>query len=112
MTSSAQRQYLAVCVGTTVYALVYLLVDYARLPRLYHFQLEHELRLAVAPGGVASGYVGLWCWALLAGTVAGGAMWLLSGRMRVGARALGLAAAWTGTAMAIAAGYYAWNNWP
>jgi hypothetical protein len=108
-----QRLTLSSCAALVAYMLVYVGVDYARLPRLTHFQLEHRFRVGVHPG-LPSGYVGYWSWALAAGLVAGGLAWVALGLRRVpaGERTVGLALAWTVTATLLAIGYYTWNNWP
>jgi hypothetical protein len=109
-----QRTTFAACAGIIAYALVYAGVDYGKVPHLYHDQLGHRWLLAAQMSGLPSGYPGLVLWAVLAGLAAAGAAWLITGRRReaASARAVGLAAAWAGTAVAIALGYFAWNNWP
>ena len=107
-----QRVYLTACAGVIGYALAYVGVDYGKLPRVYHDQLEHRFVLGAGIPGLPSGYLGLILWALAGGLGASGATWLLAGRRRaaVTERALGLAAAWTGTALVLAVGYYVWNS--
>ena len=109
-----QRVYLTSCAAVIAYALAYVGVDYGQVPRPYHFQLEHRFVLGVRIQGLPSGYVGQWLWALAAALLVAAATWLVAGRRRapVSDRALGLAAAWAGTAFAIAVGYFTWNNWP
>jgi hypothetical protein len=108
-----QRTTLASCVALVATMLAYVGVDYAKLPRIHHFQLERELRVGVFQG-LPSGYPGLWTWALVAGLVAGAASWGLLGLRKSAAseRTLGLWVAWALTAVLLALGYYTWNNWP
>lgn len=110
----AQRIFVAVCAWAVVYALAYVIVDYAKVPHPVYDPLGRSWRLAARVSGVPMGYVGQWLYALLAGTVVGGVAWWLAGKRRgpVADRTLGLLAAWTGTAWLVAVGYYAWNNWP
>ena len=112
--SRAQRVFLAVCAAAIAYAVAYVTVDYAKIPRPFYDPLARSWRLAARATGLPMGYVGLWLYALAAAAVAGGATWLLAGRRQrpVGDRTLGLLAAWTATAWVLAAGYYVWNNWP
>jgi hypothetical protein len=107
-----QRVSLTACAAVIAYALTYAGADYAKVPRLFHHQVEHELRLESLGPGLASGYLGLWLWALGAAVVVAAATWLVAGRRKtpVSARTLTLAAAWAGTAVAIAIGYYVWSN--
>jgi hypothetical protein len=109
-----QRAYLAVCAGVVAYMLAYAGIDYGRLPHPTYFQLEREWRLVDRVPGLPSGYVGLWLGALAAALLAGGATWagLRWRRAPVSDRAVGLALAWTITAVVLAAAYYTWNNWP
>ena len=114
MTPRWQRVTLATCAAVIAYLLAYIGTDYARLPRLTYDQLRHEWRLAAPAGGLPSGYVGQWTWALVAGglgfAVAYGALrWR---RAPLSERALGLALAWTATAVLLALGYFTWMNWP
>ena len=110
----AQRVFVTVCAAAIAYALAYVGVDYAKIPRPFYDPLARSWRLAARVPGVPMGYVGLWLYALVAGAVVGGAVWLLLSRRQkpVADRTLGLLAAWTATAWVIAAGYYVWNNWP
>ncbi len=110
-----QRIYVAVCAGVVGFTLGYVLVDYFRIPRVYHFQHEHEFawRSGVTDP-VPAGYVGLWLWAVIAGAGLAGVVFLATRFVKrtLSERALGLAMAWAGTAFALAIGYYTWNNWP
>jgi hypothetical protein len=110
-----QRAYLAVCAGIVGFTLGYVIVDYLKIPRVFHFQHEHDLgwRRTVSDP-VPSGYVGLWLWALIAGLVLAAVALGVTRFVKrpLAERGLGLALAWAGTAFAIAAGYYTWNNWP
>lgn len=108
-----QRLTLSSCAALVAYMLCYVGVDYAKLPRLHQFQLEHTWRLGVYPG-LPSGYVGLWAWALAASLVAGAACWAALGLAKAPARerTVGLWLAWALTATLLALGYYTWNNWP
>src|SRR6266705_96435 len=108
-----QRVYLTACAAVIAYALAYAGVDYGKVPHLYHHQLEHRFALGVRVPGLPSGYVGQWLWALAAALVVAAATWALPGRRRaaVSERALGLAAAWAATALALAVGYFVWNDW-
>lgn len=109
-----QRTSLAACAALTAYMLAYVGTDYAKVPRLFYFPLTREWRLAVRAPGLPMGYVGLWAWAVAAAVVVGAAVYGgLAFRARpISARGMGLAAAWTLTAVLLAAGYYTWNNWP
>jgi hypothetical protein len=109
-----QRTALAACAGIIAYALAYVAVDYGKLPHLYHDQLGHRWLWAARLPGLPSGYPGLLVSAAVAGLIVAAATWLVSGRLRKEAspRALGLAAAWAGTAFVLALAYFAWNNWP
>ena len=110
-----QRVYLTVAVGVITWTLGYVVADYARIPRVYHFQHEHrfELRTHVSDP-VPSGYVGLWLWAAIGAVFTCVVVYLLL-RLRkrpISERWLNLWLAWAITAFALAAGYYSWNNWP
>jgi hypothetical protein len=109
-----QRVYATVCAGAIAYALAYVLVDYAKIPRPIYEPLAHRFSLGTRPSGAVMGYLGLWLYALGAGALVAGLTWLLVSRRGapIGGRTAGLLAAWTGTAWLLAAGYYAWNNWP
>ncbi len=109
-----QRVYLAACAAVIAHALAYAAVDYGKLPHLAYFQLERRLELVRTAPGLPSGYIGLWLWALAAGALAAAATWLATRLRRspVSTRALGLAAAWAGTALVLAAGWVVWSNWP
>jgi hypothetical protein len=110
-----QRVYVAACAGVVGACLTYGLVDYARLPRLVHYQAEHELRLeARAYGAAPGGYVGLWVWALAAGVVAAAlaTAFMRARRQPLGEGALGLWLAWAMTAFGLVGAYFTWNNWP
>ena len=110
-----QRVYVAACAGATAFCLIYGAVDYLRVPRLFHYQAEHLLRLeARAVGPEPAGYVGLWVWALCAGALVAG-LGYLAVRVRrtpLGEPALGLWLAWTLTAFGFVGAYFTWNNWP
>jgi len=109
-----QRVWVTACAGCIAFALGYVGVDYGKLPRLVYFQLSRRFALAGPLAGLPSNYVGIWLWALVAGLLVAAVTWLVAGRRRtrLGERALGLAAAWAGTAWLIAVGYFVWNNWP
>jgi hypothetical protein len=105
----------AVCAGVVAFCLMYVAVDYARLPHLFYYQLERVWRFETrATGSLPSGYVGLWTWAIGAGVVVGGAAAGITRRSRrpLGERGLTLALAWAATAFVLAAAYYGWNNRP
>jgi len=110
----AQRAFVTVCAAAIAYALAYVGTDYAKVPHPFYDPLARSWRLAARVPGVAMGYFGLWLYALAAALVVGVSVWLLAGRRQrpVADRTLGLLAAWTATAWILAAGYYAWNNWP
>ena len=107
-----QRVYLAACAGVIGFALAYAGADYGKLPHLYHDQLGHRFVVGAGLPGLASGYPGLILWGLAGGLVAALVTWLVAGRRRapVSERSLGLAAAWAGTAVLLAVGYFVWNN--
>jgi hypothetical protein len=110
-----QRAHLAACAFVIAYALCYVGVDYLGLPRLVYLPHARGFVLSSSPPGpLEMGYVGLWSWALGAGLLAGGLLWLALGRRQsaVGSRALGLGTAWTVTAVLVAGTYYTWHNWP
>lgn len=110
-----QRVYVAWCSAVAAYSVAYAAVDFLRLPRVYHFQIERTFRITNQPGGpLPSGYVGLWLWAIVAGAAVGLLAWAVTWRSTrpLGPRGLGLAAAWALTAVALAGAYYTWNNWP
>ena len=108
-----QRVFATSCAATITYALTYVLVDYAKIPRPIYDPLAHAFTLGARPSGVPMGYIGLWLYALIAGAVVAGTTWLVLGRRaRPLGRSLSLLAAWTATAWLLAAGYYTWNNWP
>jgi hypothetical protein len=101
----AQRTFVTACAFATAFALGYVGVDYGKIPHPIYDPIAHAWRLAGRTSGAPMGYFGLWLYALGAAIVVGGAAWLWTGR-------LALLAAWTGTAWALAAGYFAWMNWP
>jgi glycerol uptake facilitator-like aquaporin len=110
-----QRVFLAACGGVIAYTLAYVIVDYARLPRLVYFQHERELQLRTRVSDpLPSAYVGMWLWALLAGVVVAAAIWIATRwrRREASQRTLGLMMAWSITSLALAGAYYTWNNWP
>src|SRR5215471_19159542 len=94
-----QRVFAVSCAAAIAYALTYVLVDYAKIPRPIYDPLARTFSMGTRPVGVPMGYVGLWGYALLAGALVAG-------------RVLGLLGAWTATAWLLAAGYYIWNNFP
>ncbi len=110
-----QPVYVAACAGVIAFCLAYGLVDYAHIPRLFHYQAERELRLeARGEGPAPAGYVGLWTWALVAGALAAGAAYLAvrARRRPIGDSTLVLWLAWSMTAFALVGAYFTWNNWP
>jgi hypothetical protein len=109
-----QRLFVSACAFVTAFALGYVGVDYGKVPHPTYDPLAHGWRLAGRTSGVPMGYYGLWLYALIAALIVGGAVWLWTGRRSAPARdgTLALLAAWAGTAWAIAAGYFAWMNWP
>jgi len=109
-----QRVFAVSCAAAIAYALTYVLVDYAKIPRPIYDPLARTFSMGTRPVGVPIGYVGLWGYALLAGALVAGAAWLLLARRRapLAGRVLGLLGAWTATAWLLAAGYYVWNNFP
>lgn len=110
----AQRLFVSLCAWATAFALAYVVVDYGKVPHPTYDPLARLWRLAARTSGVPMGYLGMWLYALVAGLAVGALAWLWTGRRRAPAqqRTLALVAAWTGTAWALAAGYFAWNNWP
>jgi hypothetical protein len=110
----AQRTFVAACAFATAFALGYVGVDYGKIPHPIYDPLAHAWRLAGRTSGMPMGYFGLWLYALAAAIVVGGAAWLWTGRRPSppSEGTLMLLAAWTGTAWALAAGYFAWMNWP
>jgi hypothetical protein len=112
--AQAQRVFLTVCAAAIAYALAYVTVDYAKIPRPFYDPLARSWRLATRVPGVATGYFGQWLYALAAAVLIGSLTWLIAGRRQrpVADRTLGLLAAWAVTAWLLAAGYYVWNNWP
>ena len=108
---SMRRWYVAGCAAVIAYMLAYMTVDYAKLPRLVYDQLRHSWSFAV-PTGLPSGFVGQWLWATAAAAAVGGATFGLLGKRSVSERTLGFMLAWTLTAVALAAAYFAWMNWP
>lgn len=107
------RAWLAACAFAIAFGLAYVIVDFARLPRLWYHPHERAWRLVSDPGSpLAMGYVGLWLWALVAGVVAGTAATLFARRRAPSPRLLGLAQAWALSSLALAAAYMTWHNWP
>lgn len=108
-----QRLTLTSCAAIVAYMLAYIAVDYARIPHLYHFQLERSFRIGVFQG-LPSGYVGLWTGALAAALLTGAATFGVLGLRKSAAtqRTVSLAVAWAATATLLAMGYYTWNLWP
>ena len=109
-----QRVFACVCAGTIGFALAYVGVDYAGVPHPIYDPIARRFSLGTRPTGVPMGYVGLWLYALAFALLVAGVAWAIAARRRAPAteRTLGLLAAWAGTAWALAAGYYAWMNWP
>ena len=93
------------------FGLAYVLVDFAKVPRLFYHPHEHAWRLARTAGGpIPMGYVGLWLWAFVAALVVGAAVhftWRAPSP-----KLLGLMRAWSLSALGFAAAYTAWQNWP
>jgi hypothetical protein len=89
------------CAAAIGFILVYALVDYARLPRVWHDQVARSLRWdTIGRGPQPAGYVGLWLWGLVAALAS------------AGLAALGLRLAWTLSAFLLVGGYFTWNLWP
>lgn len=110
-----QRGLVAACAGVIGYCLTYVAVDYLKVPRLWHYQLERVYRVEeLGKGPMPAGYVGLWTWAIVGGLVAAA---LGYGLVRLRKRPISeagmmLALAWAMTAFVIAGGYFTWHNWP
>jgi hypothetical protein len=109
-----QRAFLAVCAALIAFALAYVVVDYARVPRLIYDPLAGGAKVGRGGGALPIGYYGQWLWALAAAGLCGPLAWLATGwrRAAASARALGLAAAWAGTAWLLSVAYFAWMNAP
>ena len=109
--SSWQRAYAAASAFVIAFAMTYILVDYAKVPRLFYHQREHVWRWESSGGGpLPSGYVGQWLWALVVGALVASVAHVFTSKL--GQRLVGLLCAWTLTALALAVGYVAWANWP
>jgi hypothetical protein len=110
------RQLVVGCAAAIAFTLTYALVDYARLPRLWHDQVARQLRWDTEAGGPQpAGYAGMWLWALAAAALAAGLAWAvlrLRGARPVSPPALGLWVAWTMTAFVLVGAYFTWNLWP
>ncbi len=83
------------CAGVIAFAIAYLVVDLAQLPRLFYLPLERRFVLASHVSTLAIGYFGLWLWAGAAAAIAvTAAGWLAPRRPRSrAARAAGLLSA-------------------
>lgn len=107
-----QRASLTASAAAITFGLTYVLVDFAKLPRLFYHPHEHTWRFARDAGGpVPMGYVGLWAWAFVAALVVGAIVHLAT-RAAPSPKLLGLMRAWSLTALGFAAAYTAWHNWP
>lgn len=110
------RRYLALAAAAIGWALGYALPVYARLPNAFYDPALRRFFIARSGGGaLPMGYYGQLGWAAALACLAGGLVWAIARRRRPGAisaRAIGLAAAWALTALALSAGWFAWNNWP
>jgi hypothetical protein len=110
----AERGATAAAAGLIAFALAYVGVAYGKVPHWTYHPLDRTWRFAAAPSALEIGYPGQWLWAWIAAAAMALAVWGVLGwrRRPLGERARALAVAWTGTALAIALGYTAWNNWP
>ena len=105
------RHYFAACAALCGFALGYALPLYARLPLPVYDPIARSWSITSKVGGIPMGYVGQVIWglvaALLCGTIAAAVT-----RKQPSARAFGLWAAWSLTALGVVMAYFAWNNWP
>lgn len=107
--SDADRTRLAVAAGVTAFAVVYLCAAFLEWPLLTYFPARATWRFTTHAPPETIPYFGLVLWAAVAGIDTGVVTW-------VGARALGrrppsrrldgLLAAWTLTALVLAAAYF------
>ena len=108
-----ERAYFAVCAASIGWAIGYALPVYARLPNLYYDPQLARWIAGARPGSVPMGYYGQMLWgvggAALAATIGLGVAWRRGPRAD---SAIGLAAAWTLSALLLVGAWFTWNNWP
>jgi hypothetical protein len=107
------RAYFAACAALCGYALGYALPVYARWPRPVYDPLARRWSITADVGNVPMGYWGQVTWAIIGALVFGTIAALVVPRIKEpSARAYGLWAAWSLTALGVVMSYFAWNNWP
>jgi len=107
------RSYFTVCAMLCGFALGYLLPPWAHLPYAIYDPVARLWLIGRAPGAVPMGYYGQILYGVGGALVCGAIARLVGSRLAArSARAWGLWAAWSLTALGLAAAFCAWNNWP
>ncbi len=113
--TARSARYLALAAAAVGWALGYALPVYARLPNVFYDPARRRFFVARSGGALPMGYYGQLLFAAAAALLLGGLAFAASRRRASGAisaRAIGLAAAWALTALALAFAWFTWNNWP